>query len=64
MKSNQLRPITAALLLLSMGLPGVAGAAAFVQCPGDTNGDAIVDKATHKGKSTADVRCMRSVSST
>lgn len=37
------RPITSALLLLSLGLPGLASAAAFVQCPGDNNGDAIID---------------------
>lgn len=58
MKSNQPGLISAALLLLSMGLPGVAGAAALVQCPGDTNGDAVVDTATYKGKSTANVNCM------
>jgi len=57
MKDNHVKPLAAALLLLT-GAPGLAGAAALVQCPGDTNGDAIVDKAMYKGKSTANVKCM------
>jgi len=56
MKSTPLRPITAALLLLSMGIPGLAGAAAFVQCPGDRNGDAIVDNPNNPNY--ANVECM------
>jgi len=58
MKIYRLRPIAAALLLLSMGVPGLAGAAAKVQCPGDTNGDAVVDVNKVKGKSTENVSCM------
>ncbi len=58
MKDNHVNPLAAALLLLLTGLPGLAGAAALVQCPGDTDGDAVVDKAMHKGQSTANVRCM------
>jgi FtsP/CotA-like multicopper oxidase with cupredoxin domain len=38
LKSRYLIVITA---LLALGVPGWAGAVAFVQCPGDTNGDAV-----------------------
>jgi len=55
MKDNHVNPLTAALLLLMAGAPGLAGAAALVQCPGDTNGDAIVDSTAPKYN---DVTCM------
>ena len=58
MKHNHVKPLTAPLLLLMTGAPGLAGAAALVQCPGDTNGDAVVDKSMHKGNSTENVKCM------
>ncbi len=56
MKNNQPVPVTAALLLLMMGLPGIAGAAAFVQCPGDNNGDAVIDNPNNPNY--ANVKCM------
>ena len=55
MKDNHVNPLAAALLLLLTGMPGLAGAAALVQCPGDTNGDAIVDSTAPKYN---DVSCM------
>jgi len=54
LKRFPLRPIPAALLLLSLGLPGLASATPFIQCPGDTNGDAIVDQTSRY----PDVKCM------
>jgi FtsP/CotA-like multicopper oxidase with cupredoxin domain len=48
-------PLVALCLLLSLGLPGMAGATAFVQCPGDNDGDAVVDTGN---PNLADVRCM------
>lgn len=48
-------PLVTAVLLSALGLPGVAGAAAYVQCPGDNNGDAIIDR----GNPAYDnVKCM------
>jgi FtsP/CotA-like multicopper oxidase with cupredoxin domain len=55
MIDNHVNPLAAALLLLLTGMPGLAGAAALVQCPGDTNGDAIVDSTAPKYN---DVSCM------
>jgi len=55
MKFNHVNPLTAALLLLMTGAPGLSGAAALVQCPGDTNGDAVVDSTAPKYN---DVTCM------
>jgi len=58
-KSKYIKTIPAALLCAAIGLADDAGAAAFVQCPGDTNGDAVIDSATTPaGKSTENIRCM------
>jgi FtsP/CotA-like multicopper oxidase with cupredoxin domain len=53
MQTNKLYPAAAALVLLLM--PGLVSAAAFVQCPGDNDGDAVIDRG---GPQYANVRCM------
>jgi len=55
MKKPNLKPISAAVLCASMGLATNAFAAAYVQCPGDTNGDAVIN-----GNNPAydNVKCM------
>ncbi len=55
MKTHPGLPLAATLLLLSVGLPGIANAAAFVQCPGDNDGDAIKDS---NAQAFRDVKCM------
>jgi FtsP/CotA-like multicopper oxidase with cupredoxin domain len=56
--NNNLIKVNAAALLLMLGAPGLANAAANVQCLGDTNGDAVVDKAKVKGVPTDNIKCM------
>ncbi len=56
MKTRALYPLTAALLLLAMGFPGVVVAAAYVQCPGDGDGDAVIDNPNNP--QYANVKCM------
>jgi FtsP/CotA-like multicopper oxidase with cupredoxin domain len=55
MKIRHLKFIPAAVLCAMTGLAGNTNAAAFVQCPGDTNGDAIIDQV---GPAYENVRCM------
>ncbi|WP_455209187.1 multicopper oxidase domain-containing protein [Kaarinaea lacus] len=55
MKKLYLKPISAAVLCASMGLTGNAYAAAYVQCPGDNDGDAIIDRG---GPQYANKKCM------
>lgn len=55
MKSIYFKSIPAALLCTLMGFAGNAVAGAYVQCPGDNNGDAIVDKG---GPKYENVKCM------
>ncbi len=41
MKKLKLTPLATAVLVAALGLPGTAGAIAFVQCPEDQNGNGI-----------------------
>ena len=54
MNSTYLKLIPAAIACAMFGLAGEVNAAAFVQCPGDVNGDAIVDDPA----TPANVKCM------
>lgn len=59
MKTRRLKVIPAAVVCALMGLADNANAGAFVQCPGDVNGDAVIDlPTTPDGKSTENIRCM------
>lgn len=53
MKSNQLTALCAALAIALGGAAMNAGAVAYVQCPGDNNGDAIPD-----GPANPNLKCM------
>jgi len=57
MKDNHVNPLAAALLLLLTGVPGLAGAAALVQCPGDKNGTAIIGDGNGE-QANPDITCM------
>lgn len=56
MKTRNLFPMGAALLALGGGFTEQAAAAAYVQCPGDRDGDAVVDTPNHPDY--RDVKCM------
>lgn len=54
-----LKAVPVLMAIAFMSLAGNLQAAAFVQCPGDVNGDAVIDLATlPDGKSTANIKCM------
>ena len=55
MNRPYLKPISAAVLCASMGLATNAYAAAYVQCPGDVDGDAIINGSN---PAYANVKCM------
>lgn len=52
---HYLSVLPAFVMLAVMGSISESHAAAFVQCPGDTNGDAVIDK---NGKRWENTRCM------
>jgi len=59
MNRNFRRSTLASALLLLMGGAGNAGAAAFIQCPGDTNADAIPDGPVLGGNGVPrQIKCM------
>ena len=59
MNRNFRRSTLASALLLLMGGAGNAGAAAFIQCPGDTNADAIPDGPVLDGNGAPrQIKCM------
>lgn len=62
MKSKCLKVIPVTFVCAIFGLAGPIDdvhADSFVQCPGDTNGDAIIDlPITPEGKSTENIKCM------
>ena len=58
MKTNYLKAIPAAIAFALLGMSSQVNAAAFVQCKGDTDGDAVVDQNKIKGVSTDNIRCM------
>ena len=58
MKTNYLKAIPAAIAFALLGMSSQVNAAAYVQCKGDTNGDAVVDQNKVKGVSTDNIRCM------
>lgn len=53
--------LTAAMMSALLGMPLTAGAVAFVQCPGDVNGDAIPE--SNAPDFDPNVRCMHVVAS-
>lgn len=57
MNIKQVRcPISIALLLMSLGASGLVNAAAYVQCPGDADGDAVIDNPNDPAYQN--VKCM------
>lgn len=45
----KMKPLYVAVMLAIASVPGISHADAFVQCPGDHNGDAIIDPALGEG---------------
>ena len=56
MKTNYLKAIPAAIAFALLGMSGQVNAAAFVQCKGDSDGDAVVDM--NPAKNYKDIKCM------
>lgn len=56
MKARNLFPVSTALLFLAAACPEPGASAPYVQCPGDRDGDAVVDTPNHPDY--RDVKCL------
>lgn len=57
--TKYLKAVPVLVVTAYMSMTSNVNAASFVQCPGDVNGDAVVDlPTTPGGKSTENIRCM------